>query len=194
MALLAGRARFPAGWVARALFILDKTPLPQLGGDLLSMDALQAGVHARPAGFLPPARPALRCGARFFSERMGWAHKFSFRRNLRVRGAGKEWPPWDEKEEEPYGRLAGKVAIVTGAALCMTRTDAICYARNGVRVNAIHPGSTMTELFLKAAETYPRGRQAYLDMMKEKHPLRTKRASLRARAWWRTAATPRKSR
>jgi NAD(P)-dependent dehydrogenase (short-subunit alcohol dehydrogenase family) len=28
------------------------------------------------------------------------------------------------------------------------------------------------ELFLKAAETYPRGRQAYLDMMKEKHPLR----------------------
>ena len=32
--------------------------------------------------------------------------------------------------------------------------------------------STMTELFLKAADTYPRGRQAYLDMMKEKHPLR----------------------
>jgi len=91
-------------------------------------------------------------------------------------------------------RLAGKVAIVTGAGLSMTRTDAIGYARNGVRVNAIHPGSTMTELFLKAAETYPRGRQAYLDMMKEKHPLRTKRASLRARAWWWTAATPRNSR
>ena len=30
----------------------------------------------------------------------------------------------------------------------------------------------MTRLFLKAADTYPRGRQAYLDMMKEKHPLR----------------------
>ena len=59
-----------------------------------------------------------------------------------------------------------------GAVLSMTRTDAICYARNGIRVNAVHPGSTMTELFLKAAETYPRGRQAYLDMMKEKHPLR----------------------
>jgi NAD(P)-dependent dehydrogenase (short-subunit alcohol dehydrogenase family) len=59
-----------------------------------------------------------------------------------------------------------------GAILSMTRTDAICYARNGIRVNAVHPGSTMTELFLKAAETYPRGRQAYLDMMKEKHPLR----------------------
>jgi len=59
-----------------------------------------------------------------------------------------------------------------GAVLAMTRTDAVCYARHGIRVNAVHPGSTMTELFLKAAETYPRGRQAYLDMMKEKHPLR----------------------
>jgi NAD(P)-dependent dehydrogenase (short-subunit alcohol dehydrogenase family) len=58
-----------------------------------------------------------------------------------------------------------------GAVLSMTKTDAMCYARHGIRVNAVHPGSTMTELFLKAAETYPRGRQAYLDMMKEKHPL-----------------------
>jgi NAD(P)-dependent dehydrogenase (short-subunit alcohol dehydrogenase family) len=59
-----------------------------------------------------------------------------------------------------------------GAILSMTKTDAICYAPHGVRVNAVHPGSTMTELFLKAAETYPKGKQAYLDMMKEKHPLR----------------------
>jgi NAD(P)-dependent dehydrogenase (short-subunit alcohol dehydrogenase family) len=59
-----------------------------------------------------------------------------------------------------------------GAVLSMTRTDAVCYARHGIRVNTVHPGSTMTELFLKAADTYPRGRQAYLDMMKEKHPLR----------------------
>ncbi|MBX3569736.1 MAG: glucose 1-dehydrogenase [Rhizobiaceae bacterium] len=59
-----------------------------------------------------------------------------------------------------------------GAILAMTKTDAICYAPHGIRVNTVHPGSTMTELFLKAAETYPRGKQAYLDMMKEKHPLR----------------------
>jgi len=59
-----------------------------------------------------------------------------------------------------------------GAVLAMTKTDAICYAPYGIRVNAVHPGSTMTELFLKAAETYPKGKQAYLDMMKEKHPLR----------------------
>ena len=58
-----------------------------------------------------------------------------------------------------------------GAALMMTKTDAICYAPHGIRFNAVHPGSTMTELFLKAAETYPAGKQAYLDMMKEKHPL-----------------------
>jgi len=59
-----------------------------------------------------------------------------------------------------------------GATLMMTKTDAICYAPYGIRVNAVHPGSTMTEIFMKAAETYPRGKQAYLDMMKEKHPLR----------------------
>jgi len=59
-----------------------------------------------------------------------------------------------------------------GAVLAMTKTDALCYAPHGIRVNAVHPGSTMTELFLKAADTYPKGRQAYLDMMKEKHPLR----------------------
>jgi NAD(P)-dependent dehydrogenase (short-subunit alcohol dehydrogenase family) len=58
-----------------------------------------------------------------------------------------------------------------GAVLMMTKTDAICYAPNGIRFNAVHPGSTMTELFMKAAESYPEGKQAYLDMMKEKHPL-----------------------
>jgi NAD(P)-dependent dehydrogenase (short-subunit alcohol dehydrogenase family) len=58
-----------------------------------------------------------------------------------------------------------------GAVLAMTRTDAICYAPNGIRVNAVHPGSTKTPLFMRAGETYPGGLQVYLDMMKEKHPL-----------------------
>ncbi len=31
-----------------------------------------------------------------------------------------------------------------GAVLLMTRTDAICYAPHGIRVNAVHPGSTKT--------------------------------------------------
>jgi NAD(P)-dependent dehydrogenase (short-subunit alcohol dehydrogenase family) len=58
-----------------------------------------------------------------------------------------------------------------GAVLMMTKTDAICYAPHGVRVNAVHPGSTKTPLFMKAGETYPGGLQVYLDMMKVKHPL-----------------------
>lgn len=58
-----------------------------------------------------------------------------------------------------------------GAVLMMTKTDAICYARHGIRVNAVHPGSTKTPLFMKAGETYPGGLEHYLDMMKQKHPL-----------------------
>ena len=58
-----------------------------------------------------------------------------------------------------------------GAVLMMTKTDAMCYARHGIRVNAVHPGSTKTPLFMKAGETYPGGLDVYLDMMKQKHPL-----------------------
>jgi NAD(P)-dependent dehydrogenase (short-subunit alcohol dehydrogenase family) len=58
-----------------------------------------------------------------------------------------------------------------GAVLLMTKTDAICYARYGIRVNCVHPGSTKTPLFMKAGETYPGGLEHYLDMMKAKHPL-----------------------
>lgn len=58
-----------------------------------------------------------------------------------------------------------------GAVMLMTKTDAICYAPYGIRVNAVHPGSTKTELFLQAADTWPEGREEYLRMMGEKHPL-----------------------
>jgi NAD(P)-dependent dehydrogenase (short-subunit alcohol dehydrogenase family) len=58
-----------------------------------------------------------------------------------------------------------------GAVLAMTKTDAICYAPFGIRINAVHPGSTKTPLFMKAGETYPGGLDHYLDMMKSKHPL-----------------------
>lgn len=58
-----------------------------------------------------------------------------------------------------------------GAVLLMSKTDAICYAPHGIRVNAVHPGSTKTELFMQAADTWPSGREAYLAMMGEKHPL-----------------------
>ncbi|MDL2398876.1 SDR family NAD(P)-dependent oxidoreductase [Rhizobium mayense] len=58
-----------------------------------------------------------------------------------------------------------------GAVLAMTKTDAVCYAPHGIRVNAVHPGSTKTPLFMKAGETYPGGLDHYLEMMKSKHPL-----------------------
>jgi NAD(P)-dependent dehydrogenase (short-subunit alcohol dehydrogenase family) len=58
-----------------------------------------------------------------------------------------------------------------GAVLLMTKTDAICYAKYGIRVNAVHPGPTKTPLFMKAASTYPGGVDAYLAMFKEKAPL-----------------------
>jgi NAD(P)-dependent dehydrogenase (short-subunit alcohol dehydrogenase family) len=59
-----------------------------------------------------------------------------------------------------------------GAVLMMTKTDAICYAPYGVRVNAVHPGSVKTPLFMKAGETYPGGLDHYIKMMSAKHPLR----------------------
>ena len=58
-----------------------------------------------------------------------------------------------------------------GAVLAMTRTDAVCYAKHGIRVNAVHPGSVKTPLFMKAGETYPGGLDHYIAMMSEKHPL-----------------------
>ncbi|MBB3937777.1 SDR family NAD(P)-dependent oxidoreductase [Aureimonas phyllosphaerae] len=58
-----------------------------------------------------------------------------------------------------------------GAVLAMTKTDAICYGQHGIRVNAVHPGSTKTPLFMKAGETYPGGLDHYLEMMSAKHVL-----------------------
>ncbi|MET0257552.1 MAG: SDR family oxidoreductase [Methylobacterium sp.] len=58
-----------------------------------------------------------------------------------------------------------------GAVLAMTKTDAVCYAPHGIRVNAVHPGSTKTPLFMRAGETYPGGLDHYLQMMASKHPL-----------------------
>ncbi len=74
-----------------------------------------------------------------------------------------------------YGLIGSKdippYHATKGAVLMMTKTDAICYAPHGIRVNAVHPGSTKTELFMEAAETYPDGKDAYLAMMGAAHPL-----------------------
>jgi NAD(P)-dependent dehydrogenase (short-subunit alcohol dehydrogenase family) len=74
-----------------------------------------------------------------------------------------------------YGLIGNKdippYHATKGAILMMTKTDAICYAEYGIRINAVHPGSTKTELFLQAAETFPDGKEAYFAMMKAQHPL-----------------------
>jgi NAD(P)-dependent dehydrogenase (short-subunit alcohol dehydrogenase family) len=58
-----------------------------------------------------------------------------------------------------------------GAVTTMTKTDAICYAPHGIRVNALHPGTTLTPLVRKVGAAYPGGLEAYLTMVRSKHPL-----------------------
>jgi NAD(P)-dependent dehydrogenase (short-subunit alcohol dehydrogenase family) len=58
-----------------------------------------------------------------------------------------------------------------GAVLAMTKTDAVCYAKHGIRVNAVHPGTTLTPLVRKVGEQHPGGLDGYLAAMREKHPL-----------------------
>jgi NAD(P)-dependent dehydrogenase (short-subunit alcohol dehydrogenase family) len=58
-----------------------------------------------------------------------------------------------------------------GAVLLMTKTDAMCYAKYGIRVNAVHPGPTKTAMFMKAASMHPEGVDAYFAMFREDAPL-----------------------
>ncbi|MFD1811642.1 SDR family NAD(P)-dependent oxidoreductase [Rhodococcus gannanensis] len=54
-----------------------------------------------------------------------------------------------------------------GAVRMMAKTDAIVYAPEGIRVNAVCPGSILTPLNLAKGEEDP----GYLDAMRAKHPL-----------------------
>ena len=58
-----------------------------------------------------------------------------------------------------------------GAVLLMTKSDAICYAPYGIRVNAIHPGVTRTDLFLSTARSSSMGEAAYIEAISKEHPL-----------------------
>jgi NAD(P)-dependent dehydrogenase (short-subunit alcohol dehydrogenase family) len=58
-----------------------------------------------------------------------------------------------------------------GAVVLMTKTDAMCYAKYGIRVNAVHPGATKTAMFLKAANTHPEGADAYYATFRKDQPL-----------------------
>ncbi len=58
-----------------------------------------------------------------------------------------------------------------GAIRLMAKTDAVTYAPEGIRVNAVCPGTIMTPLNMKKGKEHPGGLDAYLDAMRAQHPL-----------------------
>jgi NAD(P)-dependent dehydrogenase (short-subunit alcohol dehydrogenase family) len=58
-----------------------------------------------------------------------------------------------------------------GAVRLMTKTDAVLYARDGIRVNCIHPGSIRTPLSERVAGEHPDGPEAYFAALAAAHPL-----------------------
>lgn len=67
-------------------------------------------------------------------------------------------------ESAPYCAAKGAVAN-------MTRTDAVTYGKDGIRVNSVCPGTVLTELTLAKAREFEGGIPGYLDYMLPKHPI-----------------------
>jgi NAD(P)-dependent dehydrogenase (short-subunit alcohol dehydrogenase family) len=58
-----------------------------------------------------------------------------------------------------------------GAVRLMTKTDAIFYARDNIRVNSVHPGTIVTELVEEMARNSPEGYEAYMQGRAAIHPI-----------------------
>jgi NAD(P)-dependent dehydrogenase (short-subunit alcohol dehydrogenase family) len=58
-----------------------------------------------------------------------------------------------------------------GAVTLMTKQDAVCYARDNIRVNSVHPGTILTPLVRQLGSRIPGGLPACLKLMGEKHPI-----------------------
>lgn len=58
-----------------------------------------------------------------------------------------------------------------GAVRLMTKTDAIYYAPDGIRVNSVHPGTIITELVEEMARNAPEGYDAYMQGRAAIHPI-----------------------
>lgn len=58
-----------------------------------------------------------------------------------------------------------------GAVRLMTKTDAIYYAKDNIRVNSVHPGTIMTELVEDMARNAPEGYEAYMEGRNRIHPI-----------------------
>lgn len=58
-----------------------------------------------------------------------------------------------------------------GAVRLMTKTDAMFFAKDKIRVNSVHPGCIVTPLVEAMAKEYPGGRTAFLEVMSALHPI-----------------------
>lgn len=58
-----------------------------------------------------------------------------------------------------------------GAVRLMSKHDAVSYAKDGIRVNTVHPGSVETPMAMEAAKKNPLGAEAHSKAIIDKHPL-----------------------
>jgi len=58
-----------------------------------------------------------------------------------------------------------------GAVRLMTKTDALLYAKDKIRVNSVHPGFIWTPLVEQLAKSSPQGLEAYRRELDAKHPI-----------------------
>ncbi len=58
-----------------------------------------------------------------------------------------------------------------GAVRLMTKTDAIFYAKDHIRVNSVHPGTIMTALVEEMARNAPEGYEKYMEGRCAIHPI-----------------------
>lgn len=58
-----------------------------------------------------------------------------------------------------------------GAVRLMTKTDALLYARDGIRVNSVHPGFIWTPLVEGLAESSEEGAEAFRKGLDDLHPI-----------------------
>ena len=58
-----------------------------------------------------------------------------------------------------------------GAVRLASKTDAVTYAPEGIRVNSVHPGTMLTALNIEKGSRGPGGLDGYLEQMRALHPL-----------------------
>jgi len=58
-----------------------------------------------------------------------------------------------------------------GAVRLMTKTDALLYAKDGIRVNSVHPGFIWTPLVAELAEASDEGADAFRKALDDLHPI-----------------------